>query len=74
MWWIAAIWFVGWMVTWPASLAYWQGKYPTLADPSYREDLATSMLFALFPPAWIMMPFLTGFYEHGFQFGRRKIV
>jgi hypothetical protein len=25
-------------------------------------------LMALLPPAWILHPFLTGFYEHGLQF------
>lgn len=68
---VATLWFVGWMISWPAVLAYFQGKYPNLADEDYREDLAFAMGFSLIPVFWLMIPFTTGFYEYGFQICRR---
>lgn len=82
---IPAIWFVMWMVTWPALLADTQQIYPDVwgdgrwttkaierANTKYRHDLSVSMLFGALPPMWVFGPFLTGFYEHGFQFGRHS--
>ena len=63
---------VMWMVTWSGSLAFWQGRYLSLRCSDYHTDLGHSMLLALFPPSWLMTPFLTGFYVHGFQIKPRE--
>ncbi len=57
---IAIVWFFMWAVTWPAVFADQLGY-------SCRHDLAFSIGWSLFPPAWILAPFVTGFYEHGFK-------
>lgn len=76
---IGVVWFICWSVTWPALLADLQAKnfrytdYDTLyAQKYYRDDLGAAMGFALLPPIWIIAPFATGFYEHGFQIRRRQ--
>jgi hypothetical protein len=56
-----------WFATWTAQLAYFQREYPSVACESYRRDLGMSMLIAFFPPMWLITPFVTGFYKHGFQ-------
>jgi membrane protease YdiL (CAAX protease family) len=68
-----AIYLFLWLVTWPALLADLQAdrRDKESADRNYRRDLGVTMLWALFPPMWIATPFQTGFYQHGFQFGRR---
>lgn len=70
----AAIYLVLWMVTWPALLADLQAdrRDKESADRNYRHDLGVTMFWAAFPPMWIMAPFLTDCYKHGFQFGRRR--
>ena len=64
---ILSIWLVMWFLTWPAVLAHFQHGWPTLACKQYRNDLGFATGWSLFPPAWILAPFTTGFYEHGFQ-------
>lgn len=64
---IAIVFIFMWAVTWMGSLAYWQGKYPTIAERDYRQDLGFSMVMSLNPLCWIIMPFYSGFYEYGFQ-------
>jgi hypothetical protein len=64
---IVGLCFCLYMITWPAILAKDQGKWPTQACSSYRGDLGFAMLWSIAPPAWFMAPFLTGFYEYGFQ-------
>jgi hypothetical protein len=34
---------------------------------TYRSHLAVSAFFALIPVYWIIGPFLTGFYQHGWR-------
>lgn len=59
-----------WVVTWSALLADKQARFDKgYAVQEYRHHLGGCMLFALFPPFWVVTPFLTGFYENGFQFG-----
>jgi hypothetical protein len=33
----------------------------------YRGDLASAVGLSMFPLTWILTPFLTGFYEHGWR-------
>ncbi len=68
----AAIYLCLWLVTWPALLADLQfdRRDKESADRNYRHDLGVTMLWALLPPMWVATPFMTGFYQHGFQFGR----
>lgn len=69
---IAMIWFAGWIVTFPALLADFQSVGDdSHAFSNYRRDLGAAMLFALLPQGWIVAPFVTGFYKHGFQIWRR---
>lgn len=37
----------------------------------YRGDLAFSVAISLVPLTWIITPFMTGFYEHGWRLQRR---
>lgn len=69
----AAIYLCLWLLTWPALLADLQAdrRDKESADRNYRHDLSVTMFWAAFPPMWIVTPFWTGFYRHGFQFGRR---
>jgi len=67
---VAALWLVLWMVTWPALFGWYQGN-PFAQDfkrEDCRTDMGISMLTGLLPPTWIIAPFVTGFYEHGFKF------
>ena len=67
---LPVIWFVMWMVTWPALFADVQANHikQEYADEAYRRDLGFAMGISLLPPIWIVAPFVTGFYEHGFKF------
>lgn len=63
--------FAMWTVTWSAALADLQGHYPSNAR--CRQDMAFAMGWSLIPVApWIVAPFVTGFYEHGFKFSCEK--
>lgn len=62
---IAVIWFVGWMITWPAWLADFQGRHPTT---DCRREMAEGMGWALLPTDWLIAPFVTGFWEYGMKF------
>lgn len=43
------------------------------ADENYRGDLAFLVGWSLFPfIVFLLSLFLTGFYKHGLQYGRRK--
>lgn len=73
LWTVAAIggYLIMWALTWPAILAEFQQGHLTcqFMEEHYRHDLGAAMLFAALPPLWIVTPFVTGFYEHGLQFG-----
>lgn len=32
-----------------------------------RQNFTVSLLFGLLPPEWIVVPFMTGFYQDGFS-------
>lgn len=50
-----------------AMLAYFQAEFPTLAEEGYRKDLGAAIGMSLIPVIpWVLTPFVTGFYEHGF--------
>lgn len=61
-----------WTMTWPALLADIQSiGSVSFANEHYREDLGFCLLFGMLPPTWVAAPFTTGFYQRGFQVGRR---
>ena len=70
----AAIYLCLWLLTWPALLADLQAdrRDNESADRNYHRDASVAMFWAALPPMWIMTPFLTDCYKHGFQFGRRR--
>ena len=68
---IVFVWAVGFFITYPALLANVQAIFkdsPELAAERLAENRGVAMLFALIPVAWLMTPFLTGFYKYGFKF------
>ncbi len=67
-------WFALWTATWPALLATFQAIPSNAyhAAVNCRQDLGVAMLIAAAPPSWVVVPFVTGFWEHGFQFGCPK--
>lgn len=62
----------GWTLTWSAFLAQDQHDRGPSARKHYRDDLAMCMGMALIPAFWFMVPFFTGFFQHGFQIFPRK--
>lgn len=62
---------VGFFLTYPALLADFQSISPDkeFAHSNCRRHLSISQFIALLPPSWISAPFLTGYYQHGFQWG-----
>lgn len=65
---VVIIWFVMWSITWTALLADSQQRhYAGYECKYYRSDLGFSMFIGAVPLSWIMVPFMTGFYEYGFQ-------
>ncbi len=52
-------------VHWGAFFADMQRRFPSIAKQDYRDDMAMALGFALVPVFWPIVPFLTGFYEHG---------
>lgn len=52
--------------TWGASNADYE-FYQSPPCNTYRKGLALTSGLSLLPPAWIVTPFLTGFYEHGWR-------
>jgi hypothetical protein len=67
--WIIAI---GWVacsiLLYGWSFAYWQKKYPTLAERSYREDLRFSLLMSLGGPIDLIVVLIRRDYVYGFKF------
>lgn len=71
-------WFVVWLIFSAITAAglnrdmqYCWGDEVSLARRSYRSDLALSIGCAIIPATWLIGPFITGFYEHGFGFSQR---
>ena len=55
--------------TWGTLMAYFQSIE---VPDDYWSDLVVSAFFAIIPFAWIMAPFVTGFYQHGWTLSRKK--
>ncbi len=62
---IAVIWLACWIGTWGALTAWYQADFPDASASRYRGDLAFSCGISILPPTWVVAPFVTGFYEHG---------
>lgn len=68
---IAVLYIIGWGATYPALLAQERDLWSNLPDEwpkRCRTELGFATGMALFPPAWLVAPFMTGFWEHGMQF------
>lgn len=66
------LWVLLWMITWPGVLAdfradSWKYSIDKTTTISCRKELAFSVAWSALPFAPFIAPFLTGFYEHGFQ-------
>jgi hypothetical protein len=46
--------------------------YHDVLCKSYRIDLSMAIGLSMLPPTWIVAPFMTGFYAHGFGFSQPK--
>jgi hypothetical protein len=54
-------------LTYAAALANFQSVGKSMAAENCRQDMGFAALWALFPPDWFVVPFVSGFYEHGLQ-------
>ena len=58
---------VGW------TFAYCQGKFPTIAEDNWREDLGFAVAFGFLGPIAAFLAFVGGgFAEHGWRLWRKK--
>lgn len=64
---------VMWLWTWGTLCAEFQymTEDPEFARSHYRLDVAASCGMALIPVFWILSPFVTGFYQHGWNLRSR---
>lgn len=53
--------------TYATLLANIRGMFPDIDRDQCRFDMGMSALYGLLPPAWVLAPFLSGFYEHGLE-------
>lgn len=66
---IITAWILTGVIGYAGEFAYWQREYPRIAEESYREDMAKSMMFVIFGPINLLaVMFCTGFFKHGFKF------
>lgn len=62
-----------WLWTWGALMADlnsgWTAKIynDNERQEHYRRDLAVTCFLALLPVFWVLSPFITGFYQHGWR-------
>lgn len=64
-----------WWQTWAALFADIQSAGdPSIANRGYRHDLSLAFLMAAVPVCWLLAPFLTGFYEFGWNWKFRRMV
>ena len=67
---LVVIWLVCGSLTYGMLLADFQNSFPTIAKESCRRDKAAGALIGVAGPLGLFMSFfLTGFAEHGIQFG-----
>ncbi len=66
---------LAWIWTWGTLNAHMAavGSTQKFVDDMYRSDLAATCALALVPIFWILSPFLTGFYENGWQLKKRNV-
>ena len=66
---IGLVWLILVILTYGMSFAYFQKEFSILSEGAYRQDMAQSVLLALFSPiSTIVVFFNTGFAEHGLKF------
>ncbi len=59
--------------TWGTMMAFSNEHYlPSYGCQDYRERLGVEGVFSLFPPVWVLSPFLTGFYQYGWSLSKPK--
>ncbi len=61
---------VGGLITVGAILAESGKRWPSIADETFKEDLAFGIFYAFFLPvvSWVVVLFVTGFYQYGVSF------
>ena len=69
LWLIPFVWLWSWGA-YNAESSYWIDC--EFSVKHYRQNLAMSAGYSLLPPAWVLSPFLTGFYEHGWSLSKRE--
>lgn len=49
--------------------AYFRGSWGEILNSEFnrRQDMAFALGWSLLPPAWIICPFLSGFYYYGWR-------
>lgn len=55
-----------------ADMQSWSGTAARRSEV-HRGDMGVAALFGLIPAFWIVAPFLTGFYQHGWNFMFRRL-
>lgn len=64
------IWMTLSVITYGAIFAGFQGAlnaFPQMQRNLCRQDMGQAALLSLIPVTWVIAPFMTGFYEHGFK-------
>lgn len=65
---IITVWLICGFITYGTTFAYFQSKYPLVAEEQYREDIGDSIFFSLFGPfGLIVSSLLSGFWEYGWK-------
>lgn len=70
---LVLMWLVCAVLAQGVGVAYFQAKYPTLAQEDFRTDLGVCLGMGLFggPLALVIIYLMSGFAEHGLQWGRK---
>ncbi len=55
-----------------ADMQYVYEGSPRIHADQYRRVTGSMALFAMLPIVWLMSPFMTGFYEHGWCLTRKQ--
>lgn len=56
------------VISYGATFAYFQRKFPSIAEEFYREDMGFAIAMALLPFSIVLSFVMSGFYKHGFKF------
>jgi hypothetical protein len=68
MWWLLAIvWIVCGVIEYGVSFAYFQRRWPRIAERDYWDDLMQSVCWALFGPFSLLATFWSGTWGYGFK-------